>query len=99
MSNFICPFSKKICNPSCPFWESEERKSYNSFIPFDITFDDVSEYITPYIQMTSSKWLPAVWSNIQKYKKLYFPADTNNHMAKGKCKKLESMINEDDKID
>ena len=44
MANFICPFSKKVCNPSCEYWEFEEKsttKKLMGFIPIQFNIQEL----------------------------------------------------------
>ena len=94
MANFICPFSKKVCNPSCKYWEfdnSSPTKKLLGFIPINFTMRDL---MTSNILLTNQ--VPFVirlfMNEYQKYYDLYHPEETST--PKGRCKKIENLHRE-----
>ena len=93
MANFICPFSKKVCTPSCKYWEfdnSSPTRKLLGFIPINFTMKDL---MTSNLVLTNQ--VPFVirflMNEYQKYYELYHPEETST--PKGKCKRLENIQN------
>ena len=86
MSQYICPFSKSECNPSCIYWKSEQQNKnmFSGFIPINIGVQDVSRYIAPYIK---NKWLKMI---VEQYTR-YSANNTSTPLANGYCTRIEDM--------
>ena len=92
MANFICPFSKKVCNPSCEHWvfEKTATKSLMGIIPLNFSINDI---FTSGILMNKMP-LPIAYI-LNEYKKhydLFHPEQTTT--PKGKCLKIEKLNEE-----
>lgn len=95
MANFICPFSKKVCNPSCRYWEFDStgmNKRLMGIIPINFTMKDI---LTSGLLMNQMPLpLTLIIQEYQKYYDLYHPEQTNT--PKGRCLKIEEMNAEND---
>ena len=90
MANFICPFSKKVCNPSCQHWEFDKTstsKKLLGFIPIQFTMRDLltSNILTNQVPFVIQLFM----REYQKHYELYHPEETST--LKGRCKKIEKL--------
>ena len=84
MANFICPFSKKVCNPSCEYWEFEKSKGNKlmGIIPVSFGMRDILGVIN--FPMP----LQLIVREYQRYYDTYHPETST--LPKGRCLKLET---------
>lgn len=93
MANFICPFSKKVCNPSCEHWEFEKvttNKRLMGVIPVNISVRDLlsSDILLNNVPV----FIGLLVREYQRHYELYHPEKTST--PRGKCKKIEKMHQE-----
>ena len=94
MANFICPFSKKVCKPSCEYWEFDKlnTKKLMGIIPISITPRDI---ISSGLFLNNLPLpLSIILNEYQKYYDLYHPEQTST--PRGRCLKIEKMNLTDD---
>ena len=91
MADFICPFSKKVCNPSCEYWEFENvtTKTLMGIIPINFTTTDILNGILTY---NLPPPLAYILSEYKKNYDLFHPEYTTT--PRGRCLKIEK-LNED----
>lgn len=90
MANFICPFSKRVCNPSCQHWEfdnTSRNKRLMGVIPINFTLRDILTNGFLLNQMPMPLML--ILNEYQKYYDLYHPEQTST--PRGRCLKIEEM--------
>ena len=88
MADFICPFSKKVCNPSCEYWvfEKVSVKTLMGVIPITFTTSDIISGL-----LTNNLPLPVAYI-LSEYKKnydLFHPENTTT--PRGRCLKIEKL--------
>ena len=88
MADFICPFSKRVCNPSCEHWEFDNvsTKTLMGIIPINFTTMDIISGF-----LTNSLPIPLAFI-LNEYKKnydLFHPEHTNT--PRGRCLKIEKL--------
>ena len=88
MADFICPFSKKVCNPSCEHWVFEKlsTKSLLGIIPITFTTSDIISGI-----LTNNLPIPLalILSEYKKNYDLFHPEYTTT--PRGRCLKIEKL--------
>ena len=92
MANFICPFLKKVCNPSCEHWKFEKlnTKTLMGIIPINFSINDI---LTSGVLM-NNLLLPIAYI-LNEYKKhydLFHPDKTTT--PRGRCLKIEKLNEE-----
>lgn len=92
MANFICPFSKKVCNPSCEHWEFDNfnTKTLMGIIPINFSLKDIlmSGVFMNNIPMP----VAYVLNEYRKYYELFHPEYST--IPRGRCLKIEKLNEE-----
>lgn len=89
MANFICPFSKKVCNPSCEHWvfENLNTKTLMGIIPINFNIKDI---LTSGLLMNNLPLpLTYILNEYKKHYDLFHPEQTT--IPKGRCLKIEKL--------
>lgn len=94
MINFICPYSKKACTPSCEYWEYENNNSksvkLNTKIPLEFFIKDfIREFFKPLIMNKFPNWANTIYKEYNEVLDVYFPE--NSILPKGQCKKMKNI--------
>ena len=99
MANFICPFSNKVCKPSCEYWEFLPSKNKSTgIIPLNFSMNDILGQANNIMYNTNIPFIfKLLLREYQKYYELYNPEKTS--LPIGKCKKIENFQEKDTEID
>ena len=95
MANFICPFSKKVCNPSCEYWEFEEKsttKKLMGFIPIQFNIQEL--VLNQMVLSRMPTLLNLFLMEYKKYYDIYHPEQSSR--PKGYCTKIKDLTSSEE---
>jgi hypothetical protein len=92
MANFICPFSKKVCNPSCEHWEFEKTttKTLMGIIPLNFSVKGI--LMSGLFMNNMPMPITYILNEYRKHYDLFHPEQTTT--PRGRCLKIEKLNEE-----
>ena len=92
MSDYICPFTNVVCSPNCEYWKTDTtaitQRFLSRLIPFNISFEDITNYLTPRISESGRKWIPIILLQLRRYQGNFLP----NNISNGYCTRLQQYM-------